>query len=66
MKLVPRSIAGWLQRRRRAAETRRALQLLDSRALHDIGLDSSEIASVAAELAGCIERQRIGRLVGLI
>ena len=66
MNPVPQAIAAWWQRRRAAAATRSALQLLDSRALHDIGLDRSEIHSVAAELAGCIERQRIGRLVGLI
>lgn len=54
---IPRFIEHW-QRRLRIAATRTALQGLDARALRDLGFDRSEIASVAEEAAGRIERQR--------
>lgn len=57
-------LLAWQQRaERRAREldarhTMRALQRLDARTLHDIGLDASERSSVALEAAGCIEATR--------
>ena len=48
----------WWQRRQVAHATREALHGLDGRALRDIGLDRSEIGSVAAELAGLAENHR--------
>lgn len=43
--------AAW-QRRARAAESYHVLASLDTRTLRDLGFDRSELASVAAELAG--------------
>ena len=54
--------AAWLQRRE-AHATRLALQSLDARTLRDIGLDASEIMSVACEASGIAEPQRIARYV---
>ena len=53
-------IAAW-KRNRQVHETRRALQLLDRRGLRDIGIDASEILSVACEASGATERQRRAR-----
>ena len=47
------------QRQRLAGEVYAALRELDTRTLRDIGLDRSEIASVAREVAGLAERQRL-------
>lgn len=49
--------ASWAQARS-ARATYRALCDLDDRALHDIGLDRSEMRSVAAEIAGQADRTR--------
>jgi uncharacterized protein YjiS (DUF1127 family) len=50
--------AGYV-RRREAKAVRLALGELDDRTLRDLGLDRSEIGSVAAEVAGGAERTRI-------
>ncbi len=47
----------WLRARQTRA-TARALDLLDDRLLHDIGLDRSEVLSIAAELHGQVARER--------
>jgi uncharacterized protein YjiS (DUF1127 family) len=49
------------RRHRSSAGTRAALGQLDTWTLRDIGLHRSEIGSIAAEAAGCAERQRITR-----
>jgi uncharacterized protein YjiS (DUF1127 family) len=46
------------RRMRRAAAAREALRQLDDRTLHDLGIDRSEIASIAAESAGAAEQSR--------
>lgn len=43
---------------RHARQTLRSLRQLDARTLHDIGLDASELSSVALEAAGFIEATR--------
>ena len=50
------------RQRRHAGAAYDALRQLDDRALHDLGLDRSEITSVAAELAGETERTRVRAL----
>jgi len=50
-----RSVAERYRRSRRAAAAREALRQLDDRTLRDLGIDRSEIASVAAEAAGATE-----------
>ena len=56
--------SGWerWKLQRRAADTRRALERLDARALRDLAVDRSEISSLAAEVAGRAEptRTRVG------
>jgi len=47
------------RQRQLARNARHALHQLDDRTLHDIGLDRTEIPSVAAELAGEAERSRV-------
>ena len=42
-----------------AADTYHALSGLDARTLRDLGLDHSELASLAAELAGDAEPTRV-------
>jgi uncharacterized protein YjiS (DUF1127 family) len=49
------------RRHRQCGDTRAALGQLDTWTLRDIGLHRSEIGSIAAEAAGCAERQRITR-----
>ena len=56
-----RAIASW-QRAREARATYRALSRLDARMLRDLGIERSEMASVAAEIAGESERTRIQAL----
>jgi uncharacterized protein YjiS (DUF1127 family) len=51
------------RRHRRAGDVYAALRELDTRTLRDIGLDRSEIASVAREIAGLADRQRIATLL---
>jgi uncharacterized protein YjiS (DUF1127 family) len=48
-----------------AAATHRALSQLDARTLHDIGLDRSELHSIARELTGEIDRTRAHSLMTL-
>lgn len=45
-------IHAWMQRRRRVSDMYAALNTLDTRTLRDLGLDRSEILSVAHESAG--------------
>jgi uncharacterized protein YjiS (DUF1127 family) len=51
---------------REARRTTRALTALDDHVLHDLGLDRSEVPSLAAELAGDVERERIHALRTLL
>jgi uncharacterized protein YjiS (DUF1127 family) len=53
-----RDVAERYRRRRRESAAREALYRLDDRTLHDLGIDRSEIASVAAEAAGTKELSR--------
>jgi uncharacterized protein YjiS (DUF1127 family) len=53
-----RAVVAWWQRRRKADETYAALAGLDARTLHDLGFDRSELSSVAAEIAGTVDRTR--------
>ena len=57
MKLFERMQA-WMRRRRHAFDTYSALNMLDRRTLRDLGLDRSEILSVAQEAAGLVANQR--------
>jgi uncharacterized protein YjiS (DUF1127 family) len=50
-------LVAWRQRRQ-ARETYRALRELDVRTLRDIGLDRSELHSIAAEVSGALEFTR--------
>ncbi|HQR20933.1 MAG TPA: DUF1127 domain-containing protein [Burkholderiaceae bacterium] len=59
-----RALASW-RRARDAHATYRALSRLDARTLRDVGLDRSELRSVAAELAGEADRSRIQALRSL-
>ena len=56
-----RLYASW-SRARSARATYRALRELDTRTLHDLGLDRSEMRSVAAEIAGESDRTRVQAL----
>lgn len=55
---VATACAAW-QRQRFARAAVRALNGLDARTLRDLGLDRSELSSLAAELAGEAARQRV-------
>jgi uncharacterized protein YjiS (DUF1127 family) len=55
------ALAGW-QRARQARATVQSLDALDERLLHDIGLHRSELLSVAAEVHGQAERERLHAL----
>ena len=59
--IARRAYARHLQRRE-ARETRDALAFLDDRALRDLGLDRSEITSIAAEIAGEAQYTRMRAL----
>jgi len=48
----------WLRRRRQVLTVTR-LHELDARALKDLGIDRSEIGSVAAESIGLVGRERL-------
>ena len=56
-RLIASLLAAW-KRRRHMNETRNALLRLDARTLRDIGIDASEIVSVACEASGATEPQR--------
>jgi uncharacterized protein YjiS (DUF1127 family) len=56
-----RGIASW-RRAREAHATYRALNGLDARTLRDIGIDRSEMSSVAGEIAGTADRTRVQAL----
>ena len=58
---LQRLAASW-KHYRQAMQIYGALRQLDTRTLHDIGLDRSEIGSVAREVAGLAERQRLTAL----
>ena len=47
------------RRRARLRETVMRLEQLDARALHDIGLHSTEIRSMAGEIAGLADATRV-------
>ena len=55
---VARALVQRYREMRRAAVVREALHQLDDRTLHDLGIDRSEIASIAAESAGAAEESR--------
>jgi uncharacterized protein YjiS (DUF1127 family) len=55
---VFRKIKAWLQRRRHASDMYSTLRALDTRTLRDLGLDRSELISVAREAAGLVARER--------
>jgi uncharacterized protein YjiS (DUF1127 family) len=54
---VRQLIAAW-RRRRDAYATFRSLQAVDARTLRDIGIDASEVRSIAAELSGAASATR--------
>ena len=56
---VSRRIYGTWRQRQQAWATYRALRDLDARTLRDIGLDRSELRSIAAEVSGAIEVTRV-------
>ena len=47
------------KKRRGAGARQNTLRELDNHALRDLGLDRSEITSVAAEMSGQVERTRV-------
>jgi uncharacterized protein YjiS (DUF1127 family) len=56
---VSRRFYGAWHRRQQAWATYRALRRLDARTLRDIGLDRSELPSIAAEVSGALEVTRM-------
>jgi uncharacterized protein YjiS (DUF1127 family) len=56
---VSRRLSGRWRQRQQAWATYRALRDLDARTLRDIGLDRSELRSIAAEVGGAIEVTRV-------
>jgi uncharacterized protein YjiS (DUF1127 family) len=56
---VSRRIYGTWRQRQQAWATYRALRDLDARTLRDIGIDRSELRSIAAEVSGAIEVNRV-------
>jgi uncharacterized protein YjiS (DUF1127 family) len=59
-----RSALAWRRARQQARSARDALRGLDDRALRDLGIDRSEISSLAAEFAGEAERTRVRAMRG--
>ena len=57
-------LAARVRRRRRARVFRAELCHLDDHMLHDLGIDRSEIDSVAGEMAGLTEATRMRALLG--
>ena len=53
-----RRIHDWLLHRRQASDMYSTLRALDTRTLRDLGLDRSELLSVAREAAGLVARER--------
>ena len=56
---IARRLAAGIKRERHARATYLALRNLDARMLRDLGLDRSELMSVAAELAGGVNPTRV-------
>jgi uncharacterized protein YjiS (DUF1127 family) len=56
---LSRRLSGTWRQRQQAWATYRALRYLDARTLRDIGLDRSELRSIAAEVSGAIEVTRV-------
>jgi uncharacterized protein YjiS (DUF1127 family) len=63
MNPITTAVSAWWRRRSLIRDTELALGQLDARTLRDLGLDRSEVASVAAEAAGIAERHRLSRYV---
>lgn len=63
-KTVRRWVSAW-QRRRAEYETFRALHALDARTLRDLGLNASELRSVAMEISGATDPTRAHALMRL-
>ena len=58
-----REFAARIRRRREASVFRDELRGLDDHALHDLGIDRSEIGSVASEMAGLADPTRLRALL---
>ncbi|HET9045553.1 MAG TPA: DUF1127 domain-containing protein, partial [Casimicrobiaceae bacterium] len=58
-----RELAARIRRRREASVFRDELRGLDDHMLHDLGIDRSEIGSVASEMAGLTDPTRLRALL---